>query len=296
MVKIIDGKAISKTIREGLKKDIKKAGITPGLAVVLVGENPASQTYVNSKKKACEKVGIKNFDYTLPEKITEKELLNLVAKLNNQKDVHGILVQLPLPGHIDAEKVLNLIDPKKDVDGFHPVNMGKLLAGDKNAPRSCTPLGIMELIDSTGVEIKGKRAVVVGRSNIVGKPVAIMLLERHATVTVCHSRTQNLPDVVRSADIVVAAIGKPEFIKGDWIKKGAVVIDVGINRLADKKIVGDVDFEGASKNASWITPVPDGVGPMTIAMLLKNTLKASTSPQVYKSTGQQLKTCRPDDL
>ncbi len=290
---IIDGKKLAEGIRNELKAELAKSGVKPGLAVVLVGENPASKVYVGNKKKACAEVGIKSFDHYLPESTSESEILKLIKKLNADKKVHGILVQLPLPKHINEAVIICAIAPEKDVDGFHPVNMGKLLIGRGPAttasagrqrpaptcrgdpqwsPMPCTPLGVMELIASTGVEIKGKHAVVVGRSNIVGKPVAIMLLERHATVTICHSRTADLPEVVKSADILIAAIGKPRFIKGDWIKKGAVVIDVGINRLADGKMCGDVDFASAKDVAGWITPVPGGVGPMTIAMLLKNTL------------------------
>lgn len=284
---IIDGKKIAERIRGELKAELTKSGVKPGLAVVLVGENPASKVYVGNKKKACAEVGIESFDHQLAESTSESEILKLIKKLNADKKVHGILVQLPLPKHINEAVIICAIAPEKDVDGFHPVNMGKLLigrgqspsptcrGGPQWSPMPCTPLGIMELIDSTGVEIKGKQAVVVGRSNIVGKPVALMLLERHATVTICHSRTAELPQVVKSADILVAAIGKPRFIKGDWVKKGAVVIDVGINRLADGKMCGDVDFEPAKDVAGWITPVPGGVGPMTIAMLLKNTLSMS---------------------
>lgn len=271
MAKIIDGKLLASQIKTTLKNEISAKKCLPGLAVVLVGENSASQIYVNNKKKACAEVGIKNFDFTLPATISETELLKTIDKLNKDKNVHGILVQLPLPQHIDSTKILEAISPEKDVDGFHPVNMGRLLTGQQGL-RSCTPSGVMEMISSIGYDLKGKNAVVVGRSNIVGKPVAVMLLEKHATVTICHSRTANLPEVVRNANVVIAAIGKPEFIKGDWIKKGAVVIDVGINRLEGGKVVGDVDFNGASKNAAYITPVPGGVGPMTIAMLLKNCL------------------------
>lgn len=273
MAEIINGKAVAEKIKAEVKEEISAKKITPGLAVILVGKNEASKVYVKNKIKACAEVGIKSFDYNLPEKTTDSELLKLIEKLNKDKNVHGILVQLPLPSQIDSQKVLTAIDPLKDVDGFHPVNLGKLFAGQKTL-RPCTPLGIIELIESTGYDIKCKNAVVVGRSNIVGKPAALLLLEKHATVTICHSRTKNLPDVIRSADILVAAIGRPSFIKGDWIKKGAVVIDVGINRLPDGKLAGDVDFAEAKKNAAWITPVPGGVGPMTIAMLLKNTLKA----------------------
>ncbi len=268
---IIDGKKIAEGIRSEIRAEIAAKGLKPGLAVVLVGDNPASKTYVGNKKKACDEVGISSFDHHLPDSTGEAEVLKLIKKLNSDKNVHGILVQLPLPKHINEGVVINAISPEKDVDGFHPVNMGRLLVGEYGM-RPCTPLGVMELITSTGVEIKGRHAVVVGRSNIVGKPVAIMLLERHATVTVCHSRTLNLPGVVKTADILVAAIGRPRFIKGDWIKKGAVVIDVGINKTADGKLCGDVDFEAAKDVAGWITPVPGGVGPMTIAMLLRNTL------------------------
>ena len=272
MVNIIDGKNLAEKIRAEIKSEITAKRLIPALAVVLVGNNPASAIYVRNKKRACAEVGIKGIDHALSESVSEAELLKLVEKLNADKNVHGILVQLPLPKRINQEHILNAILPEKDVDGFHPVNLGKLLTGQSGL-RPCTPLGIMALIDSTGVELKGKHAIVVGRSNIVGKPAAIMLLERHATVTICHSRTENLADVIRDADIVVAAIGKLRFIKGDWIKKGAIVIDVGINRLPDGKMAGDVEFEEASKRAGWITPVPGGVGPMTIAMLLKNVLK-----------------------
>ena len=272
MVNIIDGKNLAEKIRAEIKSEITAKRLIPALAVVLVGNNPASAIYVRNKKRACAEVGIKGIDHALSESVSEAELLKLVEKLNADKNVHGILVQLPLPKRINQEHILNAILPEKDVDGFHPVNLGKLLAGQSGL-RPCTPLGIMALIDSTGVELKGKHAIVVGRSNIVGKPAAIMLLERHATVTICHSRTENLADVIRDADIVVAAIGKLRFIKGDWIKKGAIVIDVGINRLPDGKIAGDVDFDAAVKRAGFITPVPGGAGPMTIAMLLKNVLK-----------------------
>jgi len=272
MVNIIDGKNLAEKIRAEIKSEITAKRLIPALAVVLVGNNPASAIYVRNKKRACAEVGIKGIDHALSESVSEAELLKLVEKLNADKNVHGILVQLPLPKRINQEHILNAILPEKDVDGFHPVNLGKLLTGQSGL-RPCTPLGIMALIDSTGVELKGKHAIVVGRSNIVGKPAAIMLLERHATVTICHSRTENLADVIRDADIVVAAIGKLRFIKGDWIKRGAIVIDVGINRLPDGKIAGDVDFDAAVKRAGFITPVPGGAGPMTIAMLLKNVLK-----------------------
>lgn len=274
---IIDGKKISAEVREELKAEVaelKSKGVTPGLAVVLVGENPASQIYVRNKTKACEEVGIRSFQHTLPGEIKEEELLSLIRELNAAKDVHGILVQLPLPSHMDSEAVLDLISPSKDVDGFHPYNMGRLMIGNALL-QPCTPYGIMRLLDSTGVDASGKNAVIIGRSNIVGKPMAMMLLKRNATVTICHSKTKDLPEKVREADILVAAIGRDRFVKGDWIKEGAVVIDVGMNRAPDGKLTGDVDFDAASLKASHITPVPGGVGPMTIAMLLKNTVAAA---------------------
>jgi methylenetetrahydrofolate dehydrogenase (NADP+)/methenyltetrahydrofolate cyclohydrolase len=275
--KIIDGKRIANEIKDSLKieaKNLKDQGITPGLAVVLVGSDPASQVYVRRKKQACEKVGIDSFSHDLPEETTTKQLLSIVRELNVDPKVHGILVQLPLPSHIDESTIISAIDPAKDVDGFHPINAGKLLVGEQSL-RPCTPSGILALIDSLNTEIRGMNAVVVGRSNIVGKPVALMLLERHATVTVCHSRTEDIEEHIREADIVVAAVGRPKFVKGEWIKKGAIVIDVGINRLDDGKLIGDVDFNGAKERASAITPVPGGVGPMTIALLLKNTIRAT---------------------
>ncbi|MBI2339515.1 MAG: bifunctional methylenetetrahydrofolate dehydrogenase/methenyltetrahydrofolate cyclohydrolase FolD [Deltaproteobacteria bacterium] len=278
MAQVIDGKAIAAGIRENLKKEVeafkKQRGFAPGLATVLVGENPASKVYVKNKNRACEEAGMLSFHHALPEATSEDNLLRLVNQLNTDKQVHGILVQLPLPKQVRSDKILNAVSPAKDVDGFHPVNVGNLVAGNR-CLKSCTPFGIMKLIESIKYDLTGKNAVVVGRSNIVGKPVALMLLAAHATVTICHSKTQNLPDVVRRADVVVAAIGRPRFVKGSWIKEGAVVIDVGINRLPDGKLVGDVEFAEASKRASAITPVPGGVGPMTIAMLLWNTLEAA---------------------
>jgi methylenetetrahydrofolate dehydrogenase (NADP+) / methenyltetrahydrofolate cyclohydrolase len=277
MAQIIDGKKLALSIRSGLADEVKelsKTGVIPGLAVVLVGENAASQVYVRSKKKACAKAGITSFSHDLPAETSEKALLDLIDDLNGDDAVHGILVQLPLPDHIDENKVIEAISPSKDVDGFHPESVGRLVTGGECFP-SCTPAGIMALIESTGMEISGKNAVVVGRSNIVGKPVALMLLGKSATVTICHSRTTDLEEEVARADIVVAAVGRPLFIQGSWIKPGAVVIDVGINRLENGSLVGDVDFEGASERASFITPVPGGVGPMTIAMLLKNTVKSA---------------------
>ncbi|MEA3493246.1 MAG: bifunctional methylenetetrahydrofolate dehydrogenase/methenyltetrahydrofolate cyclohydrolase FolD [Candidatus Margulisiibacteriota bacterium] len=278
MAKIIDGKGLAEKIREGVAVDVDKLkrekGVTPKLCVVLVGEDPASQIYVRHKERACEKAGIISETHRLSSKTKQNELIDLIKTLNKDKSVHGILVQLPLPKGLDSIAALNEIDPKKDVDGLHPMNMGKLLKGEDPLFVPCTPSGIIELILSTGVEIKGKDAVVVGRSNIVGKPIALMLLQRHATVTICHSRTQDLAEKYKNADILVASVGSPGIIHGDMVKKGAIVIDVGMNRLKEK-LVGDVDFDGAKENAAYITPVPRGVGPMTIAMLLKNTLKAA---------------------
>ncbi len=275
---IIDGKAVAASMRQvaaGRAADFtSKFGRAPGLAVVIVGDDPASRVYVNNKKKACAECGIYSEEHALPASTTEEQLLQLVKSLNDDANIDGILVQLPIPDHIDEDKVIEAINPAKDVDGFHPINVGNLVVG-KPALRPCTPAGIMELIKRTGVELKGKHAVVVGRSNIVGKPVALMLLAEHATVTICHSRTKALPSVCREADVLVAAVGKPEMIKGDWVKPGAVVIDVGVNRLADKKLVGDVAFNEAAAVASAITPVPGGVGPMTIAMLMNNCVDAA---------------------
>ncbi len=278
MAAIIDGKAVAKEVQRQIKEEIegleRRWGMAPGLAVVLVGDDPASHIYVRNKEKACKEVGIRSFEHFPPATISEKELLALVQHLNKDKNVHGILVQLPLPPHIRAERVLEAVSPHKDVDGFHPVNQGLLiLGGDGFKP--CTPMGIIRLLESAGCDPKGKNAVVVGRSNIVGKPVSLLLLERHATVTICHSRTVSLRDEVGRADILVAAIGKAGLIRGDWIKPGAVVIDVGVNRLPGGKLSGDVEFEIAKDRASAITPVPGGVGPMTICMLLYNTLKAA---------------------
>lgn len=278
MAEIIDGKSIAKRIRGevagGVEKLKNEKGITPKLCVVLVGEDPASQIYVRNKEKACAEAGIASETRRIPASIKEKELIDLIKALNKDASVHGILVQLPLPKGLDAIRVLNEISPDKDVDGLHPLNMGKLLKGEDPLFVPCTPQGILELILSTGTEIKGKEAVVVGRSNIVGKPVSLMLLQRHATVTICHSRTRDLGEETRRADILVATVGSPRIIHGDMVKGGAVVIDVGMNRL-EGKLVGDVDFEAARGKAAFITPVPGGVGPMTIAMLLKNTLLAA---------------------
>ncbi|HAI87483.1 MAG TPA: bifunctional methylenetetrahydrofolate dehydrogenase/methenyltetrahydrofolate cyclohydrolase FolD [Firmicutes bacterium] len=279
---IIDGKAVAASIRQDAAAKAarfkEEYGREPGLAVVIVGDNPASRVYVNSKKKACAQCGIYSEEHALPADVTEGETLDLVRRLNGDPNIDGVLVQLPLPEHISEDKIIETIAPSKDVDGFHPINVGNLVVG-KPALRPCTPAGIMELIHRTGIALKGKHAVVVGRSNIVGKPVALMLLAEHATVTICHSRTQDLPAVCRSADVLVAAVGRPQMIKGDWIKPGAVVIDVGVNRIAEKKLVGDVDFAGASAVAAAITPVPGGVGPMTIAMLMHNCVQAAFAAQ-----------------
>jgi len=277
MAQIIDGKAIARAIQQEIKTEIdglkRRWGIVPGLGVVLVGDDPASHLYVRNKEKSCKEVGIRSEEHLLPASVSEKDLLSLIQSLNRNKEIHGILVQLPLPAHISSEKILQAVSPQKDVDGFHPVNQGLLLQGAQGL-KPCTPMGIMRLIDSVGCDPKGKNAVVVGRSNIVGKPVALMLLERHATVTICHSRTAQLRDEVSRGDILVVAIGKAGLVRGDWIKRGAVVIDVGSNRLPSGKFVGDVEFDTAKERASWISPVPGGVGPMTICMLLFNTLKA----------------------
>jgi len=278
MATIIDGKAVAKEVQKEIKAEVegleRRWSLAPGLAVVLVGDDPASHIYVRNKEKACKDVGIKSFEHFLPATVSEKELLALVHQLNKDKQVHGILVQLPLPPHIHSERILDAISPHKDVDGFHPVNQGNLVVG-ADGFRPCTPLGVMKLLEAAGCDPKGKNAVVVGRSNIVGKPVALMLLEKHATVTICHSRTASLRDEVARGDIVVVAIGKANIVRGEWIKPGAVVIDVGINRLPTGKLCGDVEFDVAKERAAAITPVPGGVGPMTICMLLFNTLKAA---------------------
>lgn len=274
---IIDGKKQALAIREEVAREVsalKDQGVVPGLAVVLVGQNPASQVYVRNKRAACKKAGIESFSHDLPEDTSEEKLLKLIAKLNRDEAVHGILVQLPLPGHVDGQRLIEAIAPAKDVDGFHPENIGLLSLG-RPGLRPCTPSGIMHLIESTGVEISGKRAAIIGRSNIVGKPVAMMLLALNATVTLCHSRTQAIDEEVGRADIVVAAVGRPGFVKGSWVRPGSIVIDVGINRLDDGNLVGDVEFDAARERASFITPVPGGVGPMTIAMLLRNTVEAA---------------------
>jgi len=274
VAQVIDGKAIAAELREEIKADTAELvaqGVTPGLAVVLVGDDPASRVYVSMKEKACADAGIFSDEHKLPAEISEAELLALIEKLNADVRIDGILVQLPLPKHIDESKVLDLISPRKDVDGFHPYNVGRLATG-KPLFLPCTPYGVMKLLERTGVDLKGKEVVVVGRSNIVGKPVALMCLAEHATVTICHSRTKDLPAKIATADVVIAAVGVPEMIKGSWIKEGAVVIDVGVNRVGEKKLVGDVEYAAAFERASAITPVPGGVGPMTITMLLYNTV------------------------
>lgn len=285
MAKILDGKAVSQRVKNALKdeteKFVEKYGIRPGLAVVIVGDDPASRVYVNSKKKACAEIGYYSEEHALPESTTEGELLSLVEKLNGDEKIHGILVQLPLPKHIDEEKIINAINPKKDVDAFHPVNVGKIMIGNFDF-LPCTPAGVMELINEAGIDLTGKNCVVVGRSNIVGKPQAMLLLHKNATVTICHSKTKNIKEITKNADVLVAAVGRAQMFDGDYIKDGAVVIDVGMNRLENKKLVGDVDFESAAKKASCITPVPGGVGPMTIAMLMKNTLTAAKNAVLGK--------------
>ncbi len=273
---IIDGKAIAAKVRGEVAqavKELRANGVHPGLTVVRVGEDPASAIYVRGKRKDCEEVGIRSDEHHLPATTTQAELMALVARLNADPKVHGILVQLPLPKGLDDRAVLDAIDPRKDADGFHPFNVGALSIGIPGTPRPCTPAGVMRMLDEAKVDPKGKRALVVGRSNIVGKPMAMMLLERHATVTVAHSRTADLAAEVARADILVAAIGKAEMVKGAWVKEGAVVVDVGMNRLDDGKLVGDVEYDAASRRASAITPVPGGVGPMTRAMLLVNTIE-----------------------
>jgi methylenetetrahydrofolate dehydrogenase (NADP+)/methenyltetrahydrofolate cyclohydrolase len=278
MAQLIDGKAVAREIREQVRNEAAefhaRHGRAPGLATVLVGSDPASATYVRSKRRACAEVGIASFPFELPEETTMRELLGLVDELNRREDVHGILVQLPLPSHLSAQTVIAALDPRKDVDGLHPVNQGKLLQGVPGL-RPCTPLGVMELLARTGVPLAGAPAVVVGRSTLVGKPTALLLLECHATVTLCHSRTRDLASVVRSAEVLVVAAGRPGLVRGDWVRTGAVVIDVGINRLPSGELIGDVDFHTASARAAWITPVPGGVGPMTVAMLLRNTVQAA---------------------
>ena len=270
---IIDGKAVSLAVKERVRDEIAEKNLKIGLAVVIVGNNQASRVYVNNKKKACEFCGITSYEYALPEETSEEELLELVETLNGDANINGILVQLPLPKQIDEKKIIEHISPNKDVDAFHAVNVGKIMIGDY-AFLPCTPAGVMELIHSTGTEISGKECVVIGRSNIVGKPMAMLLLHENATVTICHSRTRDLAEVCKRADILVSAVGKAGFVTSDMVKEGAVVIDVGMNRNEEGKLCGDVDFEGVKDKCSFITPVPGGVGPMTIAMLMENTLRA----------------------
>ena len=276
-MEILDGKQTAKKIREGLKvevEELKKQGILPKLAVIMVGDNPASKIYVRNKSRACEECGIDFEEYLLNDDITQEKLLDLIDSLNNKKDIHGILLQSPIPDNLDINEAFQKIDPMKDVDGFNPVNVGKLSIG-QDSFISCTPLGVIKLLEEYNVELEGKNAVVLGRSNIVGKPMVQCLLNKNATVTVCHSRTKNISEITKQADIIVSAIGKTEFLKADMVKDGVVVVDVGINRTEDGKIKGDVDFENVSKKASFISPVPGGVGPMTIAMLMNNVVKAA---------------------
>ncbi len=277
MAEIISGTELAKKIREQLKQEtamLKKQGVTPGLAVILVGDDPASQVYVRNKTKACDEIGFYHEQHTLPATVSESEILNLVERLNYSNKIHGILIQAPLPKDLDFKNIINHISPDKDVDAFHPYNVGKIMIGDFEF-LPCTPAGVMELIHETGISVDGKNCVVIGRSNIVGKPQAMLLLKENGTVTICHSRTPNLAEVTRNADILVSAVGRAELITGDMIKPGAVVIDVGMNRNKEGKLVGDVAFDSAQKVAGYITPVPGGVGPMTITMLMKNTLFAA---------------------
>ncbi len=282
MSQLIDGKALAAKMRVQMAdrvQELEAKGVTPGLAVVLVGEDPASRVYVTMKEKACAATGIYSAEHKLAAETTQQELLALVDQLNNDERIDGILVQLPLPAHIDEGCILNAISPLKDVDGFHPFSVGCLATGNPTF-RSCTPYGVMKMLESIPYDLNGKEVVVVGRSNIVGKPVALMCLAENATVTICHSRTKDLEGHVGRADVVIAAVGIPEMIKGSWIKEGAVVIDVGINRVGDKKLVGDVEFDAAAERASYITPVPGGVGPMTITMLLFNTIQSASQRAV----------------
>ena len=276
--RLIDGKALALQVRERLATEsaavLAKTGMRPGLATILVGDDPASHLYVKSKQKACDAAGIYIDDHKLPTNTTQAELLALIEKENADPKIHGILVQLPLPKHIDSKVVLEAVSPDKDADGFHPYNFGRLVEGHP-VFEACTPKGVIKMVESTGVSIEGKRAVVLGRSNIVGKPLALMLLQRNATVTICHSKTKDLPGVCREAELLLVAIGKARFVTADMVRDGAVVIDVGTNRLPDGKVVGDVDFEPVSQKAGWISPVPGGVGPMTIAMLLDNTVESA---------------------
>ena len=274
---IINGKELAQKIRAELKQEVgelRKEGIVPKLAVIMVGDNKASEVYVRNKSKACNELGIEFEEFLRDESTTQEELISLIDELNQRKDIHGILLQSPIPEHLDIREAFNRIDYKKDVDGFHPINVGKLSIGEDSFI-SCTPYGVIKMLEAYNIPIEGKRAVVIGRSNIVGRPLVQCLLNKNATVTICHSKTQNIAEVVREADIVIAALGKPKFVTEDMVKEGAVVIDVGINRNEEGKLVGDVDFENVEKKASYITPVPGGVGPMTIAMLMNNVVKAA---------------------
>lgn len=277
MARIINGKEISVAFKERVKaqvEELKSKGITPGLAVIIVEGDPASRIYVNNKKRTCEQLGIYSEEHALPNDVTQEELLALISSLNNRSDINGILCQLPLPPHLDEEKVINSILPNKDVDAFHPMNVGRIMIGNFDF-LPCTPAGIMEMLCYCDIDVEGKHCVVIGRSNIVGKPMAMLMLHKNATVTICHSKTQNLKEITRTADILVAAVGKANFVTADMVKPGAVVIDVGMNRLEDGKITGDVDFSAVEPIASAITPVPGGVGPMTIAVLMQNTVTAA---------------------
>ena len=276
-MKLINGKELAKKIREGLKNEViklKKRNINPKLAVIMVGHDKASEVYVRNKSKACQEIGIEYEEFLLEATIAQKELMDLINNLNERKDVHGILLQSPIPEHLDIREAFNSIDYRKDVDGFNPINVGKLSIGE-DCFISCTPYGVIKMLEEYNIPVEGKRAVIIGRSNIVGKPLLQCLLNKNATVTICHSKTKNIEEITREADILVAALGKPKFVKENMVKAGAVVIDVGINRNEEGKLVGDVDFENVSKKASYITPVPGGVGPMTIAMLMSNVVKAA---------------------
>ncbi|HIR46558.1 MAG TPA: bifunctional methylenetetrahydrofolate dehydrogenase/methenyltetrahydrofolate cyclohydrolase FolD [Candidatus Caccousia avicola] len=285
MAKLIDGKAVSASVRAQVAQEVqelKAKGLHPGLAVVIVGDDPASRTYVNNKKKACAETGIYSEEYALPATTTQEELLSLVRSLNEKPEIHGILVQSPLPEGLDEEAVIEEINPQKDVDAFHPQNVGRIMIGNFHF-LPCTPAGVIELIRSQGIEIAGKRCVVIGRSNIVGKPMAMLLLHNHGTVTICHSKTRDLAEICREADILVAAVGRPKFVTENMVKPGAVVIDVGMDRDENGKLCGDVDFANVEPKAGYITPVPGGVGPMTIAMLLRNTVTAAKLQAGWKA-------------
>ena len=277
MAQIIDGKALAQKIRMNLKEEVKvlkTKGINPKLAVIMVGNNPASKVYVKNKSKACEEIGVDYEEFLMNENTTMEELLDLIDELNNRKDINGILLQSPIPSHLDINKAFNKIDYKKDVDGFHPINVGKLSIG-QDCFVSCTPFGVTKMLEEYNIQVQGKNVVILGRSNIVGKPLIQCMLQKNATVTVCHSKTENLKEITKNADILIAAIGKAKFVTQDMVKDGAVIIDVGINRTEEGKLVGDVDFENVQEKTSYITPVPGGVGPMTIAMLMENVVKAA---------------------